>query len=53
VSVLIKRSRVGVESTSPDNPRRHILTSAVLMANLALALAPAVIGMLALVGVLR
>jgi len=41
-----------VESTHADT-RRYILTSAVLAANLALALAPAVIGMLALFAVLR
>ncbi|HKC83342.1 MAG TPA: hypothetical protein VKD46_05035 [bacterium] len=50
--MVISRSGVRVESTHPDKVRRYILTSAVLAANLALALAPAVIGLLALFGVL-
>jgi len=52
LSVVISGTGVRVESTHPDT-RSYILTSAVLVINLALALAPAVIGLLVLFGLLR
>jgi len=39
--------------TTPSELRRYVLTSLVLILNVAVALAPAVIGLLALAGALR
>jgi hypothetical protein len=52
LSVVIGRVGVYVERARPETGR-FMLTSAVLVANLALALTPAVIGILALLGVVR
>jgi len=52
LSVVIARVGVRDEHARPET-RRYVLTSAVLVANLAFALAPAVIGLLAVFGMLR
>jgi hypothetical protein len=52
LSLVIARVGVRFERAHPD-ARRYVLTSVVLVANVALALTPAVIGLLALLAVLR
>jgi hypothetical protein len=52
LTVVIAREAVRYEHALPD-VRRQFLTSAVLLVNLALALSPAAIGLLAISGWLR
>ncbi len=52
MTLAIAQPEMRYESTRPE-VRRYVLTAAVLTLNLAIMLAPAAVGLLALAGVLR